>query len=277
MSNGESDFRDKLAIALDVDDLVAALRIARDVRPWFGVAKVGLELFIASGPEAIGALIQLGYKVFLDLKLDDIPTTVERAARIAGSLGVHYLTVHARGGVNILRAGVNGLTDGAQKAGLPQPVALGVTVLTSDDSAPPHIFPQRVQTAVTLDVSRSRWHGRRQPAAEPELLTKFDCRRLLGQQRIGARVDREAVHRFIRDHAAAPRSAFEHRERDAVPLQLVGRRAGRVNDCVTPAGFPVDARGRRSKVQGHAPPSRSLPRSASGGAGEGRRRSSPPR
>ena len=43
---------------------------------------------------------------------------------------------------------VNGLTDGAQKAGLPQPVALGVTVLTSDDSAPPHIFPQRVQTAV---------------------------------------------------------------------------------------------------------------------------------
>jgi orotidine-5'-phosphate decarboxylase len=144
----ETDLRDRLAVALDVDDLVAAVRIARDVRPWFGVAKIGLELFIASGPEAIGALSQLGYKVFLDLKLDDIPTTVERAARIAGSLGVHYLTVHARGGVNILRAGVNGLTDGAQKAGLPQPVALGVTVLTSDDSAPPHIFPQRVQTAV---------------------------------------------------------------------------------------------------------------------------------
>ena len=84
--NGDNDLRDRLAIALDVDDLVAALRIARDVRPWFGVAKIGLELFIASGPEAIGALQQLGYKVFLDLKLDDIPTTVERAARIAGSL-----------------------------------------------------------------------------------------------------------------------------------------------------------------------------------------------
>ena len=146
--NGESDFRDKLAIALDVDDLVAALRIARDVRPWFGVAKVGLELFIASGPEAIGALTQLGYKVFLDLKLDDIPTTVERAARIAGSLGVSYLTLHARGGVNNLRAGVNGLADGAHKAGLPKPVALGVTVLTSDDGAPPHVMPQRVEFAV---------------------------------------------------------------------------------------------------------------------------------
>jgi orotidine-5'-phosphate decarboxylase len=146
--NGESDFRDRLAIALDVDDLVAALRIGRDVRPWFGVAKIGLELFIASGPEAIGAFIQLGYKVFLDLKLDDIPTTVERAARIAGSLGVSYLTLHARGGVNNLRAGVNGLADGAQKAGLPAPVALGVTVLTSDDGAPPHVMPQRVEFAV---------------------------------------------------------------------------------------------------------------------------------
>ena len=143
--NGDNDLRDRLAIALDVDDLVAALRIARDVRPWFGVAKVGLELFIASGPEAIGALQQLGYKVFLDLKLDDIPTTVERAARIAGSLGVSYLTLHARSGVNNLRAGVNGLADGAHKAGLPAPVALGVTVLTSDDSAPAHILPQRVE------------------------------------------------------------------------------------------------------------------------------------
>src|SRR4051794_91225 len=146
-TNGESDLRDRLAIALDVDDLVAALRIARDVRPWFGVAKIGLELFIAAGPEAIGALTQLGYKVFLDLKLDDIPTTVERAARIAGSLGVGYLTVHARGGVSILRAGVNGLADGAQKAGLPPPIALGVTVLTSDDTAPEHILPQRVAAA----------------------------------------------------------------------------------------------------------------------------------
>ena len=146
--NGDNDLRDRLAIALDVDDLVAALRIARDVRPWFGVAKVGLELFIASGPEAIGALQQLGYKVFLDLKLDDIPTTVERAARIAGSLGVSYLTLHARSGVNNLRAGVNGLADGAHKAGLPAPVALGVTVLTSDDSAPAHILPQRVEFAV---------------------------------------------------------------------------------------------------------------------------------
>jgi len=142
-----ADLRERLAIALDVDDLVAALRTARNLRPWFGVAKVGLELFIASGPEAIGALSQLGYKVFLDLKLDDIPNTVNRAARIAGSLGVSYLTVHARGGVTMLKAGVTGLKEGAEAAGLPPPNALAVTVLTSDDNAPPHILGQRVAAA----------------------------------------------------------------------------------------------------------------------------------
>ena len=142
-----ADLRERLAIALDVDDLVAALRTARNLRPWFGVAKVGLELFIASGPEAIGALSQLGYKVFLDLKLDDIPNTVNRAARIAGSLGVSYLTLHARGGVTMLKAGVTGLKEGAEAAGLPPPIALAITVLTSDGDAPPHILGQRVAAA----------------------------------------------------------------------------------------------------------------------------------
>src|SRR5205807_7116508 len=150
MSQAEApvaDLRERMALALDVDDLVAALRTARNLRPWFGVAKVGLELFIASGPEAIGALSQLGYKVFLDLKLDDIPNTVNRAARIAGSLGVSYLTVHARGGVTMLKAGVPGLREGAEAARLPEPRALAVTVLTSDDDAPPHILGQRVAAA----------------------------------------------------------------------------------------------------------------------------------
>src|SRR5687767_3169430 len=84
------DVRAKLAVALDVDDLVVALRWARDLRPWFGVAKVGLELYSAVGPDAIGALADLGYEVFCDLKLHDIPTTVGKAARVLGSLGARY-------------------------------------------------------------------------------------------------------------------------------------------------------------------------------------------
>ena len=140
--------RRRLAIALDVDDLVEARRIARDVSPWFGVAKVGLELYSATGPDAVSQLIELGMAVFLDLKLHDIPTTVGKAARVVGSLGAKYLTMHAHGGPVMLRAGVEGLEEGAARAGLDQPIGLGVTILTSDSGAPTHILGKRVQAAL---------------------------------------------------------------------------------------------------------------------------------
>ena len=140
--------RNKLALALDVDDLVEAMRIATELRPWFKVAKVGLELFAAVGPDAIGSLSDLGYDVFVDLKLYDIPTTVEKAARVIGSLGASYLTIHAQGGGDILKAGVAGLNDGAARAGMPTPTSLAITVLTSDNGAPAHILPKRVREAV---------------------------------------------------------------------------------------------------------------------------------
>ncbi len=141
------EVRGTLALALDVDDLVAATRLARELQPWFGVAKIGLELYSAAGPDAVGAMRDLGYDVFLDLKLHDIPNTVGKAARVLGALGVDYLTLHAFGGVDMLRAGVDGLAEGAANAGLEPPVALGVTVLTSDAAAPDHIVPQRVRIA----------------------------------------------------------------------------------------------------------------------------------
>src|SRR5438552_12609213 len=149
MSNeSNNDRRDKLAVALDVDDLVVALRMARDVKPWFGVAKVGLELFAAAGPDVVGLLSEAGFKVFLDLKLHDIPTTVNKAARVIGSFGASYLTLHAHGGPVMLRAGVEGLNDGAQAAGIEPPCALAVTLLTSDRDAPAHILGKRVSVAV---------------------------------------------------------------------------------------------------------------------------------
>lgn len=140
--------REKMAIALDVDDLVKANRLARELSPWFGVAKIGLELYTAAGPDAIGAMIDLGYDVFLDLKLHDIPTTVSKASNVAGALGVRYLTMHAHGGITMLRSGVEGFLDGARRAGLPDPIALGITVLTSDEDAPAHIVPNRLRIAV---------------------------------------------------------------------------------------------------------------------------------
>lgn len=142
------DLRDRMVLALDVDDLVEANRLARQLRPWFGVAKVGLELFTAAGPDAINAMLDLGYDVFLDLKLHDIPTTVRKSAGVAGALGVTYLTMHASGGPAMLRAGVEGFLESAHRAGMPTPTALGITVLTSDADAPAHIVPNRLRVAV---------------------------------------------------------------------------------------------------------------------------------
>ena len=141
--------RDRLALALDVDDLVVALRLARRLRPWFGVAKVGLELFGAAGPETVSALTVEGYRVFLDLKLHDIPTTVSRAARVLGGLGVAFATVHTQGGEAMLKAAVTGMADGASAAGAPTPCVLGVTVLTSDPGATPETLARRSRLAAT--------------------------------------------------------------------------------------------------------------------------------
>lgn len=142
------EVRARLAVALDVDDAVAALRLGRELAPWFGVAKVGLELYAAAGPDIVVRLADLGLDVFCDLKLHDIPTTVGRAARVIGSLGAQYLNFHAQGGVAMLTAGVDGFLGGAAEAGLPAPVPLAVTVLTSDGGAPAHILGKRVQAAL---------------------------------------------------------------------------------------------------------------------------------
>ncbi|HEY8523452.1 MAG TPA: orotidine-5'-phosphate decarboxylase [Acidimicrobiales bacterium] len=146
------EIRRRLALALDVDDLVAAVRLARDLEPWFGTMKVGLELYSAAGPEAVSSLLDLGVDVFCDLKLHDIPTTVERAARVLGALGVRYLNVHAAGGATMVRAGVEGLREGAAGAGLPAPVALAVTVLTSEPEASTHLLHQRVTAGLEAGV-----------------------------------------------------------------------------------------------------------------------------
>lgn len=115
----------------------------------FGVMKVGLELFLAEGPGVVRDIVSAGSRVFLDLKLHDIPNTVEHAARCAGERGVWLLTLHTQGGPDMLAAGVRGLREGAAEADLsPEvPMALGVTVLTSDADAPPEVLMDRARLA----------------------------------------------------------------------------------------------------------------------------------
>jgi orotidine-5'-phosphate decarboxylase len=123
--------RDRLVLALDVGGLDDALAVARQLAPWFPTAKVGFELYAEAGPAAFDRLQEEGFRVFADLKLHDIPNTVARAARVLGRRGVQFLNFHA-GGIDRLRAGVEGFHEGARDSGSPAPVALGVTVLTSD-------------------------------------------------------------------------------------------------------------------------------------------------
>ncbi len=127
--------RDHLVLALDVGDLDDALTCAAGLAPWFGTVKVGLELYAHAGADAFRALQDKGFRVFADLKLHDIPTTVERAARVLGRAGVDFLNFHASGGEAMLRAGVSGLADGARDAGRHRALALAVTVLTSEPDA----------------------------------------------------------------------------------------------------------------------------------------------
>ena len=85
-------------LALDCADLDDALATAERMSPWFGVFKVGYELYAGAGPDALDALRHKGFRVFADLKLHDIPTTVARAARVLGRHGVDFLNFHAAGG-----------------------------------------------------------------------------------------------------------------------------------------------------------------------------------
>jgi orotidine-5'-phosphate decarboxylase len=119
-----------LIVALDVSDLDAAEGLARRLEGGVGALKVGLELFSAHGPEAVRRLGAFA-PLFLDLKLHDIPNTVERAAFHAGRLGVAMLTVHALGGEAMVGAAVRGSAAGARDGDHAPPVVLAVTVLSS--------------------------------------------------------------------------------------------------------------------------------------------------
>lgn len=108
---------------LDVPRLDEALEWVERLSGRVALFKVGLELFSAAGPHAVHEISQAGGRVFLDVKLHDIPNTVEGAAREACRAGVRMLTTHCQGGLEMLRAAVRGAGDDV--------CVLGVTRLTS--------------------------------------------------------------------------------------------------------------------------------------------------
>jgi orotidine-5'-phosphate decarboxylase len=114
-------------IALDVPTADAALELLDDLGERCKFYKVGNELFTAAGPDVVAAIRDRGCDVFLDLKFHDIPNTVSGGVRSAARMGARLVTVHAIGGLSMLRAAVDA---GGDSCGV-----LAVTVLTSLDAS----------------------------------------------------------------------------------------------------------------------------------------------
>jgi len=114
---------DRLIVALDVPSALAARQVVSRIGDAAGFYKVGLQLFTAEGPDLVRELVGAGHKIFLDLKLHDIPNTVSHAVKSAVAIGAHMLTVHAAAGSDVLQAAAD--AAGGRLA------LLGVTVLTS--------------------------------------------------------------------------------------------------------------------------------------------------
>jgi orotidine-5'-phosphate decarboxylase len=118
-----SGMRERLIVALDVPSASEAQELVARIGDAAGIYKVGLQLFVAEGPSIVRDLVSSGRRVFLDLKLHDIPTTVALAVKSAAELRVDMLTIHASGGAAMLRA--------ATEAAAGRLNLLAVTVLTS--------------------------------------------------------------------------------------------------------------------------------------------------
>ncbi len=131
MSDKKECAREKLIVPLDFPTFREALKFLDIVKKDIRYVKVGLELFISEGPSIIKELKNQGFKVFLDLKLHDIPATVGGAVRSAVRHGVDMMTIHASGGPKMIKKASEAARETAIAYQIPSPILLGVTVLTS--------------------------------------------------------------------------------------------------------------------------------------------------
>jgi len=123
--------KERLVLALDVDDFKKAEGLVGKLSDYVGVFKVGSQLFTAEGTKVINMINERRGKVFLDLKFHDIPNTVARAAEVATKLGVYIFNVHTSGGYEMMKAAAEATAKISQELGIRKPIILGVTLLTS--------------------------------------------------------------------------------------------------------------------------------------------------
>ena len=125
--------KDRILVAVDTPDIGRARELVQGLTGHVGGFKIGLEMFISHGPAFVREVLDGSAKIFLDLKLHDIPNTVAGAAGAAARYGVSFMTVHALGGPEMIRRGTAAARAAAEAEGFEPPTILAVTILTSHD------------------------------------------------------------------------------------------------------------------------------------------------
>ena len=127
--------QNQLIVALDVENLAAANELVTtlaDVVKWF---KIGKQLFTAVGPASVKQLREAKKNIFLDLKFHDIPNTVAGAVASGTKIGANIINMYASGGLEMMRVAREVAEKQASELGIPKPILVGVTILTSVNEA----------------------------------------------------------------------------------------------------------------------------------------------
>ena len=127
----DNEIKEKLVLALDVEDIIEAKKLVDELNPYIGTFKIGLQLFCGYGLEIINYIKEKNSNFFLDVKLHDIPNTVEKASYNVIKNGANFFNIHTTGGIEMMKAARKGADEAAQQFGKKKPIILGVTVLTS--------------------------------------------------------------------------------------------------------------------------------------------------
>ena len=123
--------KEKIVLALDVETIEEAKELVEGLKDYTGTFKVGLQLFMGYGLEIVNYILSKNANFFLDVKLHDIPNTVQKASENIVLRGANFFNVHCTGGLEMMRAARKGADDTAGKLNKKPPVILGVTMLTS--------------------------------------------------------------------------------------------------------------------------------------------------
>lgn len=227
----KEDNAGKIIIALDVDSREEGLSLVRQLKDTH-IFKVGLQLFTAMGPPLIEELRGLGKKVFLDLKLHDIPNTVAGAVRMGIRYGVSMMTLHASGGQEMMASAVRSAKEAAENMGMESPLLLAVTVLTSlqsEDLKEIGIASETIDQVVNL-AGLARQAGIRGIVCSPQEIETV--KKIFGS-------DLTIVAPGIRPHWAA----VGDQKRIMTPSEAVGKGADYlvIGRPITRAASPRDA------------------------------------